>query len=94
MTLQARMRELHRRLAPLVVLPLLVTVLSGVAYRLARDWFGTSRDQAHWLMVVHDGEWLGPDLEPVVVLLNALGLLWMLVSGGLILIQRWRRQVK
>ena len=94
MTLQARMRELHRRLAPLVVLPLLVTVLSGVAYRLARDWFGTSRDQAHWLMVVHDGEWLGPDLEPVVVLLNALGLLWMLVSGALILIERWRRQVK
>ena len=94
MTLQARMRELHRRLAPLVVLPLLVTVLSGVAYRLARDWFGTSRDQAHWLMVVHDGEWLGPDLEPVVVLLNAIGLLWMLVSGALILIERWRRQVK
>ena len=94
MTLQARMRELHRRFAPIVVLPLLVTVLSGVAYRLARDWFGASRDQAHWLMVVHDGEWLGPDLEPVVVLLNAIGLLWMLVSGALILIERWRRQVK
>ena len=45
-------------------------------------------------MVVHDGEWLGPDLEPVVVLLNAIGLLWMLVSGALILIERWRRQVK
>ena len=94
MTLQARMRELHRRFAPFVVLPLLVTVLSGVAYRLVRDWFGVSRDQAHWLMVVHDGEWLGPDLEPVVVLLNAIGLLWMLVSGALILVERWRRQVK
>ena len=28
------------------------------------------------------------------LLLNAIGLLWMLVSGALILIERWRRQVK
>ena len=44
-------------------------------------------------MVVHEGEWLGTDLEPVVVLLNALGLLWMLFSGGALLVQRWRRRV-
>ena len=59
MTAAVRMRELHRRFAPLVVLPLLVTVLSGVTYRLARDWLGASRDQVHWLMVVHEGGWLG-----------------------------------
>ena len=45
MSLLVRVRELHRRLAPLVVLPLLITVCSGVSYRLARDWFGASRDQ-------------------------------------------------
>jgi len=33
-------------------------------------------------------------LEPLFVLLNALGLLWMLVTGATLLIQRWRRQVK
>ena len=93
MTAAVRMRELHRRFAPLVVLPLLVTVLSGVTYRLARDWLGASRDQVHWLMVVHEGEWLGPDLEPMVVLLNALGLLWMLASGTMILLGRWRQKV-
>ena len=42
MTAAVRMRELHRRFAPLVVLPLLVTVLSGVTYRLARDWLGAT----------------------------------------------------
>ena len=51
MSLLVRVRELHRRIAPLVVLPLLITVCSGVSYRLARDWFGASRDQVHWLMV-------------------------------------------
>ena len=86
-------RELHSRLAPWVLLPLLVTMSSGVTYRLARDWFGCTREQVHWLMVIHEGEWLGETLEPVVVLLNATVLLWMLVTGGAILLNRWRRKV-
>lgn len=75
------------------MLPLLVTVVSGVSYRLARDWFGFSCEQVHWLMTLHEGEWLGPTLEPVVVFLNALGLVWMLLTGGTMLIMRWRKQV-
>ena len=93
MTLLVRVRELHQRIAPFVLLPLFVTVCSGVGYRLARDWFGASREQVHWLMTLHEGEWLGPTLEPIVVLMNALGLLWMLITGLALLIERWRRQV-
>ena len=93
MTLLVRVRELHQRIAPFVLLPLFVTVCSGVGYRLARDWFGASREQVHWLMTLHEGEWLGPTLEPVVVLMNAVGLLWMLITGFALLIERWRRQV-
>ena len=93
MTLLVRVRELHQRIAPFVLLPLFVTVCSGVSYRLARDWFGASREQVHWLMTLHEGEWLGPTLEPVVVLMNAVGLLWMLITGLALLIERWRRQV-
>ena len=88
-----RARELHHALAPWVLMPLLVTMTTGVSYRLARDWFGCSREQVHWLMVMHEGEWMGSSLEPVFVLLNALGLLWMLVTGASILIGRWRRKV-
>ncbi|AII42690.1 peptidase [Synechococcus sp. KORDI-100] len=94
MSLFAKARELHWRIAPFVLLPLLVTVSTGVSYRLAKDWFGFSRDQVHWLMVVHEGEWLGPTIEPIVVLFNAIGLLWMLTTGTTLLIQRWRRRVQ
>ena len=93
MRLLARVRELHQRIAPFVLLPLFVTVCSGVGYRLARDWFGASREQVNWLMTLHEGEWLGPPLEPIVVLMNAVGLLWMLITGLALLIERWRRQV-
>ena len=86
----ARLRRWHSLLAPVVLLPLMTTVMSGVVYRVARDWFGVSRDSAHWLMSLHEGEWLGPQLEPVVVVLNGLGLLWMLITGGAMLLQSWR----
>lgn len=89
------MRQAHAQLAPLVLAPLLITVSSGVAYRLLRDWGGWGRERAHGLMVLHEGEWLKPWLgsgaETLYVLLNGLGLLWMLGSGGWLAWDRWRR---
>jgi hypothetical protein len=93
--LALRLRRLHAALAPLVLLPLLLTVGTGMAYRLLRDWAGLGRDQAHILMVLHEGEWLkplvGPGGETLYVLLNGLGLLWMLATGASMLWQRLRR---
>lgn len=85
-----RIRQLHRWVAPIVLIPLLITLSTGMAYRLLKDWGGLERDQVHWLMTLHEGEWLGPQLEPVVVLLNGLGLLWMLITGGTMLWQQIR----
>mgnify|MGYP006289157137 CR=1 FL=1 len=90
-SLLIQVRRLHAALAPVVLTPLLLTVCSGMTYRLLKDWAGLSRDQVHWLMVLHEGEWLGPAAEPVVVLLNGLGLLWMLGTGAVLLRQRWRK---
>ncbi len=91
MPLLARLRRWHALVAPVVLLPLLITVTSGMSYRLLRDWGGLGREQAHILMVLHEGEWLGPRGETLVVALNGLGLLWMLISGSALLLQKWRR---
>jgi hypothetical protein len=78
-----------------VLAPLLVSTITGVGYRVLRDWGGLSRDQTHPLMVLHEGEWLkplvGPAGETLYVLLNGLGLLWMLVTGGGLAWERLRR---
>jgi len=84
-------RKWHSTIAPIVLLPLFVTVSTGVSYRLAKDWFGLSRDQVHFLMSIHEGEYLGHALSPVYVLLNALGLFWMLITGGAMLWQNFKR---
>lgn len=78
-------------LAPFVFLPLFVTVLTGVTYRLGKSWLGLPRDQVHFLMTIHEGEYLGPILEPLYVLLNGLGLLWMLATGGIMAYQNLKR---
>ncbi|QNI70020.1 hypothetical protein CyaNS01_00882 [Cyanobium sp. NS01] len=92
-----RLRQAHAAVAPLVLLPLLLTVSTGVSYRLLRDWAGLGRDQAHVLMLLHEGEWLkqwfGPNGETIYVLFNGLGLLWMLLSGGAMAVQRLQRQL-
>lgn len=79
--LKAKLRQLHKTVAPIVFLPLFVTIVTGVGYRLGRSWFGLTRDQAHILMVIHEGEYLGNDIKPFYVLLNGIGLLWMLGTG-------------
>ena len=94
MKFQLLVRKLHRTIAPIVILPLLVTVTSGVVYRLSKDWFGLSRDQVHFLMTLHEGEYLGKTLEPFYVLLNGLGLLWMLTTGGFMAFQHVRKTWK
>ena len=93
----SRLRHLHATLAPVVLLPLLLTVTSGVSYRLLRDWGGLDRQASHVLMVLHEGEWLrrwlGPTGETLYVLLNGLGLLWMLGTGAALAWQRLQRRL-
>lgn len=90
MTLR-KIRALHGAVAPIVLLPLLITVFTGVSYRLSKDWFHLERDQVHWLMTLHEGEYLGDTLEPLYVLLNGLGLLWMLITGATMAADKIRR---
>ena len=52
-------RQFHKALAPWVFLPLFISSLTGVFYRVSKDLFGYSREQVHWLMSLHEGEWLG-----------------------------------
>jgi hypothetical protein len=78
-----------------VLAPLLLSACTGMAYRVLKDWGGWDRDRAHVLMTLHEGEWLkallGPQAETLYVVLNGVGLLWMLTTGALMLTDRLRR---
>ena len=74
-------RQFHKALAPWVFLPLFLSATTGLFYRILKDLFGYSRDDVHWLMALHEGEWLGSNGELIYVVLNSIGLLWMLITG-------------
>ena len=74
-------RQFHKLLAPWVFLPLFISALTGLLYRVSKDLLGYSRDQVHWLMSLHEGEWLGENGELIYVILNSLGIIWMLITG-------------
>ena len=74
-------RQFHKLLAPWVLLPLFISATSGLFYRILKDLFGYTRDEVHWLMALHEGEWLGDNGELIYVILNSLGLIWMLITG-------------
>ena len=74
-------RQFHKALAPWVFLPLFISSITGLLYRVSKDLLGYSRDQVHWLMSLHEGEWLGDNGELIYVFFNSLGVLWMLITG-------------
>ena len=74
-------RQFHKILAPWIFLPLLISAITGLFYRISKDLLGYSRDEVHWLMSLHEGEWLGENGELIYVILNSLGLIWMLFTG-------------
>ena len=81
MKLLTNSRQFHKALAPWVFLPLFLSSITGLIYRISKDLLGYSRDQVHWLMSLHEGEWLGHNGELIYVFLNSVGVLWMLVTG-------------
>lgn len=74
-------RKFHRRIAPWLAVPLIITLATGAAYRLGRSWFGMNKDIGGRVLEVHAGGWLGEVGSSVYVVVIGLGLLLIAFSG-------------
>jgi uncharacterized iron-regulated membrane protein len=81
-------RKSHNKIAPIIFVPLLLAALSGIAYRVGRSWFGLSDDFGDFMMVIHEGRFLGRPLVPVYVMLVGFGLIAMVITGVRMLLKR------
>jgi hypothetical protein len=82
---RARLRQLHTALVPFMVLPLLLTLTTGVLFQLA-----VASDRANdflWLLDLHRGTFGRVNLDFIYPILNALGLLTLLITGVLMWLQ-------
>lgn len=78
-------RKLHRKLAPILFMPLLFTALTGIGYRIGKSWLGLPDEFGKLMMKIHEGQFLGQRLVPVYVLLMGSGLLGLVASGLLMM---------
>ncbi|MGF1489275.1 MAG: PepSY domain-containing protein [Prochloraceae cyanobacterium] len=87
---KARLRQLHSSLAPIMVLPLLITLITGVGYQIA-DVTGNGRD-FYWMISVHTGQFGPIDLQKIYPFLNGAGLFTLMVTGITMWIQSKKRR--
>ena len=72
-------RKYHRTLAIILALPIVVTLITGVAVTLVGEWSVNIGVPRSVLLSIHNGEIFG--LQGIYPILNGLGLLGLLVTG-------------
>jgi len=75
-------RPLHRLIAPWLALPLLITLATGITYRVGRAWFGMDKANGGRILDIHIGEWLSNGFAVAYIALTGLGLLALALSGA------------
>ena len=76
---KARIRQLHTQFAPIMVLPLFITLITGSLFQIA-VLTGNSND-FFWLLELHRGQFGRINLEMIYPFLNGFGLLILSVTG-------------
>jgi len=79
------LRQIHRWFAPIMVLPMLLTLLTGSLFQVA-VLTGESENFL-WLLDIHKGKFGILDLTWLYPFLNAFGVLILLVTGIIVWVQ-------
>jgi hypothetical protein len=83
------LRQTHRVLAPIMLLPIVLTVITGSLYQLV-DMAGKD-ESFEWLLDLHKGNFGILNLESVYPFLNSLGLMILVATGIVMWLQPKRR---
>ena len=76
-----RHRSTHRVFGYILLLPLAISAVTGMAFKVGEEWIGVPDDLLNVLLSLHEGAWLGKTFRPWYVLFVGLGLLGLIVSG-------------
>ncbi|MGA0198604.1 MAG: PepSY domain-containing protein [Prochlorotrichaceae cyanobacterium] len=87
-----KLRQLHRFIAPIMVLPILLTAITGSVFQFAE--MTGHEDTFEWLLELHKGDFGILNLESIYPFLNALGLLVLGATGVFLWLPAKRRAPK
>lgn len=75
----AKIRQWHRWLAPIMLLPILLTTITGIIYQIGE--LGGFDEQVNWAIHWHKGDFGYIDFQKSFPFLNGIGLLFLTVTG-------------
>lgn len=79
-------RHWHRIAGLGLMIPLAASAITGIGFRVTQAWLGWSKEQAQWLLDVHQGTLLfGRDYRAYYVIVIGLGLLGLVMTGATML---------
>jgi hypothetical protein len=79
----APVRHWHRIAGLGLMIPLAASAITGIGFRLTQAWFGWTKEQAQWMLDIHQGTLLfGRDYRAHYVIVIGLGLLGLVMSGA------------
>lgn len=84
-SIRMNLRRFHRAVAPVMCVPLLLTLITGMFFQVAA--VGGKGDRFLWLLDLHRGKFGQVNLELIYPFLNALGLLTLVITGTLMWLQ-------
>ena len=82
--------QAHRSLAPVILLPIILTSLTGATYPMLRS-AGVAKDKIRWMMQLHSGNFLILNLKPIYPFLVGLSTVVLALSGLLMVRGAGRR---
>ena len=74
-----KIRQLHKLLAPIMVLPIIFTVITGVIYQIGE--LGGFEDQIRFIIHWHKGNFGYLDFQKSFPFLNGIGMLVLSITG-------------
>ncbi|MBX3217349.1 MAG: PepSY domain-containing protein [Labilithrix sp.] len=83
-------RTVHRAIGRILYPFLLLTAVTGLTFRLGRNWFGMSKETGAIVRSIHEGSIVGKAFAPIYVLVVGLALLVMIGAG----VSMWRRAAR
>ena len=90
-TWQRLARKLHRSLTPVLLLPILITALTGAIHPMLRA-AGVPKEQIKWMIRIHSGNFLVLDLKPIYPFLVGLSTVVLAISGLMMYLRASRNQ--
>ncbi len=84
------LRAVHRAIGRVLFPFLVVTAVTGLTYRIGRNWFGMSKETGAVVRSLHEGSIVGKAFAPIYVLVVGLALLVMIGAG----VSMWRRPLR